>query len=137
MHYKIITMKKYIVALALATPLFTFAAFNGTLGLLCSVQQIFNVLIPIAFTLALLGFFWGVAKFIFRLGGDEGAVEGGKRIMGWGIIAMFVIVSIWGIVYFIQSELGISTDSSITGSSCSGSSSIPQDPNNGTYGPGF
>ncbi|MEX0932474.1 MAG: hypothetical protein WDZ61_01080, partial [Parcubacteria group bacterium] len=58
--------------------------------------------------LALLAFFWGLAKFIFRVGGDENAVDEGRRIMTWGIIALFVMMSVWGIIRFLQSDfLGI------------------------------
>ena len=57
--------------------------------------------------LALLGFFWGLARFIFRIGGDEKAVEEGKKIMIWGLIALFVMISVWGIVIFMQEALDL------------------------------
>ena len=66
-----------------------------------------DVLIPLAFALCLFYFFWGVMKYIKSGAGSEKAAEEGKRIMIWGIVGLFVAVSIWGIVKFIQSELGI------------------------------
>ena len=65
-----------------------------------------SILIPLAFALCLLYFFWGVAKYI-RSAGDEKAVEEGRRIMVWGVIAMFVVFSIWGIIFFIRKEFNI------------------------------
>jgi hypothetical protein len=47
--------------------------------------------------LALLFFFWGVAKFILNADNDEKRTEG-KKVMIWGIIALFVMVSVWGLI---------------------------------------
>ena len=65
-----------------------------------------NALLPIAFSLCLLYFFWGIAKYI-RNAGDEKAIEQGKETMIWGVIALFVVFSIWGIIRFIGGEFGI------------------------------
>src|SRR3989344_308746 len=61
--------------------------------------------LPVITGLALMVFFWGLAKFIFRVGGDEKAVEGGKRLMIWGLLALFVMISVWGIIRFMQNAL--------------------------------
>jgi len=66
-----------------------------------------SVLIPLAFALCLLYFFWGVVKYIGKSANSERATEEGKRVMMWGLIGIFIVFSIWGIVKFIQSELGI------------------------------
>jgi ABC-type Fe3+-siderophore transport system permease subunit len=62
--------------------------------------------IPVVIGLAFLFFLWGLMKFIL-VAGDEKAKEEGKRIMIWGTIALFVMVSIWGIVNIIQGDFGI------------------------------
>ncbi len=69
-------------------------------------QVIENGLIPVAFALAVLFFFWGLAKAILNTGDDKEFAEG-KKIMLWGIIALFVISSIWGIVGFFGGVFGI------------------------------
>lgn len=66
-----------------------------------------STLIPLAFALCLLYFFWGVAKYIREGAGSEEAAKEGKRIMVWGIVGLFIAFSVWGIISFIQSELGI------------------------------
>ncbi len=66
-----------------------------------------GVLIPLAFALCLLYFFWGVVKYIRKGAGSEEAAKEGKRVMVLGIIGLFVAVSVWGIVSFIQTELNI------------------------------
>ena len=50
--------------------------------------------------MALLAFFWGLAKYIFHSNDEEKKAEG-KNIMIWGIVALFVMASVWGIVKFI------------------------------------
>ena len=66
-----------------------------------------TTLIPLAFALCLLYFFWGVAKYIREGAGSEEAAKEGKRIMVWGIVGLFVAFSIWGIIKFIRNELSI------------------------------
>ena len=70
------------------------------------VGAIFNLLLPVLITLAVLFFFWGLALFVFS-SGDESARDRGKSIMIWGVIALFIIVSIWGIIAFIGQIFGI------------------------------
>lgn len=67
--------------------------------------DLLNPLIRIVVAIALLVFFWGLVKFIFRVGGDENAVADGRRLMIWGVVALFVMVSIWGIINFIAAAL--------------------------------
>lgn len=74
--------------------------------LIGQVHLLIKALLPIAVGLALLFFFWGLAVFILR-SGDEKAQEEGRRKMIWGVLALFVIVSIWGIIGFFGTLLGI------------------------------
>jgi hypothetical protein len=65
------------------------------------------VLIPLAFSLCLLYFFWGVAKYIKSGAGSEKDAKEGRSIITWGVIGMFIVFSIWGIITFIRNELGV------------------------------
>lgn len=85
---------------------------TGIKDLITTVGGLLNPLIGVLVAAALLVFFWGLAKFIFRVGGDEKAVEGGKRLMIWGLIALFVMISVWGIVRFMQNQLNLPLPSS-------------------------
>lgn len=69
-------------------------------------------LVIILMVAALLVFFWGLVKFISKAG-DEKAVGEGRNLMVWGLISIFVMVSIWGLVRFIGSELRIGQSTSI------------------------
>ena len=81
---------------------------TGLTNLALGIQTVISYLIPAAFALAVLAFFWGVARYIFSAGEEEAKAEG-RRIMVGGIIAIFVIAAIWGIVQFIGSVIGINT----------------------------
>ncbi|PIP55934.1 MAG: hypothetical protein CO183_01225 [Candidatus Zambryskibacteria bacterium CG_4_9_14_3_um_filter_42_9] len=108
-------MKKVILAALVFSPAFAFAQGNlGNLNsILLGVGRLVNNALPIVFALALLAFFWGLAKFILAQG-NEDAKEQGKRIMIGGIIALFVMASIWGLVNFIQSAFDVNEIQNIT-----------------------
>ena len=102
-------MKKYkyiYLSLLTLTPMVSFAALGGVKSLITTVGQLINSVIPIVFGLAVLYFFWGLIQFIQKAG-DEHEREAGKQRMLWGIIALFVIVSIFGILQWVGNTLGI------------------------------
>lgn len=60
--------------------------------------------------IAVVVFFAGMVRFIWaNKKGEAGKLEEGRRFMLWGVIALFVMVSIWGIVGFLQDTVGIRT----------------------------
>jgi len=69
-----------------------------------SFGNIVDALIPIAFALILLAFFWGLAKYVMNAD-DEEARDQGKYIMIGGIIALFVAAAIWGIIQFLETAI--------------------------------
>ncbi len=82
-------------------PMVTFAApqtFPELVGLLVGF---INLAVPIIIALAVLGFFWGVSQYIFSAG-DTSKIEDGRKLMIYGIIALFVMVSIWGILRLLS-----------------------------------
>ncbi len=66
-----------------------------------------NILLGIVIGLALLVFFWGLLTFIFKAG-DESSHTEGRQKMIWGLIGLFIIFSLWGLVYFLQVTFGLS-----------------------------
>jgi hypothetical protein len=107
-------MKKFILAALVLAPSFAFAQqkLGNIEDLLEAVGRLVNLALPIVVGLALLGFFWGLVKFIFAQG-DSDAKDQGKRIMIWGVVALFVMVSIWGLVRFVGQAFGIEQGSSL------------------------
>jgi hypothetical protein len=58
--------------------------------------------IPIVMSLALIVFFFGGARFIWG-GENEQTRAESKVFLFWGVVGLFVMVSIWGIVLLIES----------------------------------
>jgi hypothetical protein len=65
-----------------------------------------EILLAICVGLAILVFFWGLMTFLFKAG-DESSHTEGKNKMIWGLIGLFVIFSLWGLVYFLQVAFGL------------------------------
>jgi hypothetical protein len=71
-----------------------------------ALGNIINLAIPVLVALGVLFFIWGLVQFIFA-SGDESAKDEGKRKMIWGVIALFVIVSVWGLVALLNQVTGV------------------------------
>jgi hypothetical protein len=76
--------------------------------ILVMISDVMGMLIPMALSAALIAFFWGLAKFIYQSGNAEKRAEG-MSIMVSGVAALFVMVSIWGLVALLQRSLGVSS----------------------------
>ena len=59
---------------------------------------------PVLISLALLAFFWALIQYLFN---KDAKAEDSKKYLLYSILILFVMVSIWGIISFIQSNLGI------------------------------
>jgi len=60
-------------------------------------------IVPILVALSLVAFLWGIAKTIGSESPDTRAT--GRKTMIYGLISMFVIVSLWGILYAASRSL--------------------------------
>lgn len=65
------------------------------------IVEIVNNVIILIIALAVAYFLWGVAKYILH-SGDAKAREEGRNMIIYGIIAIFVMVSIWGFVNLLN-----------------------------------
>lgn len=73
-------------------------------SLVVAVGAIIKLLIPILIGIAIIVFFWGLVKYIKDAG--EGH-EQGRNIMIAGLVSLFVMVSLWGIIQFAGQALNI------------------------------
>jgi len=63
-------------------------------------DYVFNPIIGVLFALALVYFLIGVFKFVANSDSDDGREEGRNHII-WGLVGMFVMVSVFGIMNLI------------------------------------
>jgi hypothetical protein len=86
---------------------------DGTiLGIICTIGNILNTIIPFLITLGILYFVWGVVTYV--ISADEEQKTKGRDKMIYGIIGLAVIVSVWGLVNILVKTFDVGTGSSIT-----------------------
>ena len=85
-------------------PVFTTSPDATTI--LGRVQTIANYVIPFLVTLGVIYFIYGVITYVISKG-EEAKKEGRDRMI-YGIIGLFVIVSLWGIVGILGNTFQVS-----------------------------
>ncbi|MFA5831711.1 MAG: hypothetical protein WC878_07860 [Candidatus Paceibacterota bacterium] len=99
------TFPKVIAAMAFFAPSFAFAEGGSLSALVPKIGDIVNQLIPILSSVVVLVFFYGLIKYVLSAGDDD-ASKKARGYMIRGILGMFVLVTIWGIIGFMQNTIG-------------------------------
>ncbi len=68
-------------------------------------EVLINPFIVLLFTVALVWFLYGVFKFLSNSGNDEERSTGKRHIL-WGIIGMFIMMSVFTIMQIIVRTIG-------------------------------
>ncbi len=94
----------------LLTPFFVFAQQNDArfYELLGNIKELLNLVIPILIILALIYFFWGVIRYVITSKGNEEAQALARNQIVYGLLGIFVLLSIFGIINLIGTTLKIS-----------------------------
>src|SRR5450830_1268880 len=115
---KIILLGSYVLG---GLSMFSFASAadltnicNSTNANMASIEGILNwatclldqSVIPLLFALAVVAFIWGVIQFYLNPENEEKRKKGKSFIVG-GLIALFVMVSMWGIVSILTTTFDI------------------------------
>lgn len=86
---------------------------NGLLSLLALAQTIVTRLVPFGVGLAVVVFFWFLINFIW-IGKDKpDDQQKNLKGIGYSVLALFVMVSIWGIIAMFGSMFGIGQGGSV------------------------
>jgi zinc transporter ZupT len=123
---KILKMKNFILLIILLSftffPGFSFAAQTRTSTGLCTLAAIppklgdllnyatcliSKSVVPLIFALATASFVWGVVQYVINTT-DETKKAKGKQFMIWGIVALTVMMCIWGLVGILGGTFGLS-----------------------------
>lgn len=75
--------------------------------LLSLAQTIVSRLVPLMVGLGVLAFFWYLIQYIWKGTEDPAKRTEGLKGMGYSLLAIFVMVSIWGIISLMSSVLGV------------------------------
>ncbi|MDQ5958113.1 MAG: hypothetical protein QG665_461 [Patescibacteria group bacterium] len=89
--------------------MFTIAYAATDIPLLNAVTKVIvNPIIAFMFAVAVVVFFYGLVEFILNAG-NGGDLEPGKQHMVWGVVGLFIMVSVYGILHIICNTIGCST----------------------------
>jgi len=100
-------MKKIGLSIIYFAPFLVFAQNTTTVGSIMGIfKDILDKLVPLLITAALVFFIFGVVKYIMAQDDEEGRTKA-RSIMINGIIALFVIVSVWGLVAVLNSTFSV------------------------------
>lgn len=81
---------------------------SGLCGIASLIIYLINtVLVPLLFAVAFIVFLYGIAKTYIFSHGEPGEVEQGHKIILWGLVGFFVMVSVWGMVNVIATTFGL------------------------------
>ncbi len=66
-------------------------------GIVRQIIGSINLVIPVLITIALVFFLWGILRYVYKVGNAH-SKESDRQIFLWGLLALFCMVSVWGIV---------------------------------------
>lgn len=93
----------FLVAAVMLLPELALAA-PDLKGLIQKFVNVIIIMIPVGSGIALLVFFYGLTKYIFNQS-NANEKENSKHIIVWGLVGLFVLFSIYGIVNVFKATL--------------------------------
>ena len=72
-------------------------------SLVSQIITIINLLVALLGSVALAIFVWGGVRYLYKR--EDSHRQAQKEFMGWSLVALFVIVSVFGILKVLQSML--------------------------------
>lgn len=91
------------LALSLAPAI---AAAQTVQSVLSIVKTILDTVVPILLILATIVFIWGVIVFI-TAGASEEKKTYGRYLIMYGLVGLFAIVAVWGVVRVLTNTFGV------------------------------
>ncbi len=101
-------MKKIFLSLVSFMPVVTFAV--GLEGILDRIGDLLNKALPILISFAVVYFAWKVIQYTIADGDKKDEAKWG---IIYGVIGLFVIVAVWGLVMFVSESLGVDVGGTI------------------------
>ena len=84
--------------------------FDNVFGAAETIMQLIQMLIPIVIGASVLLFLFGILRFVFAASDVD--KKKARDFMILGIVALAVMVSVWGLVRFLQSTFGLENSGS-------------------------
>lgn len=68
---------------------------------------IINPIITVLFGVALVIFLYGVFLYLWKSHGDPAAIRAGSKHIGWGLVGMFIMFSVFGFLQIIINSVPV------------------------------
>ncbi len=101
--------KSLTVAIYLLPAIASAASFSSIVD---SIKSQLGTIPGLLIGLAVIYFLWGVLKYI--MAGGEGEVAEATQMIIWGLVAIFVMVAVNGLVAVVGGTFGVSGGGSLT-----------------------
>jgi len=114
-------MKKYILAgTALLLPAFAFAQIAGSdpyvvtdiPTLVTAINGVINLVFPVLVGIAVIVIIWAIFQMVLNAG-DEEARKAGRTKLLWGIIGIFLMLSVWGLINILINTIYLDRSSAV------------------------
>jgi len=99
-------IKKYIPVALMVTPFLALA--QRVQDVIGTIMSILDIVVPLLIAIAVVIFLYGVVKYITAGGAEEKRAEA-RNVMIYGIVGLFVMVAVWGLVNILISTFGLQT----------------------------
>lgn len=77
-------------------------------GIISKLSQfVLNPIITILFGVALVIFLYGVLEYLWKSRSDPAAITAGAKHIGWGLLGMFIMFSVFGFIQIILNTLPV------------------------------
>ncbi len=103
-------MKKLIALTLVLAPLSTFAqTITDDTSLVKKAVELGNTAITILIAFAIIYIIYGIVRFLIAGSGDPEKRKQGRDTILWGVVGLFVILSIWGLVAILKNSFNTQT----------------------------
>ena len=89
---------------ALLTPALAFAQPSNFSELVNILLDILSATVPVIFGVTMIAILWAGAQMILHADNEQKRKDGRRTLM-WGVIVLFVMISVWGFVNLIRSSV--------------------------------
>jgi|SRR3989344_2179547 len=93
------------LAVVLLLPIISFAAITDFKSLVNKIIENINYLMVLVVGLAVFVFTWGIFKY-FVAGANEKKVEEARNVLIYGLLGIFIMLSVWGLVNILINTFG-------------------------------
>lgn len=99
-------MKKFgIIAASFALPFVASAQITDVFSIFGFINKILNTALPLIIAGAVVYFIYGIATYV--MSGSDDAKDAAKDRIIYGIIGLFVMISVWGLVNILVNTFGL------------------------------